>query len=206
MMRSKLFIVLIISFISVSSLCQDSATAHYIDSLVSGLKVKFENQFYSLEGNLQKHFQDHKLKIDSFNVLINKQNEKISLLQGENEQLNSSLGEAMNKISQTSNTFKAEKSRIKRVLLIAGPALLMLIFISTFLFFYMIKNYRQRTDRQIDNIKSFINQEIAETRIDLTKLVQEKSDKLKKKLKKLSVEQKSAIKKIANKKGSRKKK
>lgn len=205
-MRSKLFIVLIISSISVSSRCQDSATAHYIDSLVSGLTVKFENKIYSLEGNLQKRFQNQKLKIDSFNALIDIQSEKISLLQGQNKQLNSSLEEANSKISQTSKAFEAERSKIKRVLLIAGPALLLLIFISTFLFFYMIKNYRQRTDRQLDNIKGFINQEIAETRIDLIKLVQEKSDKLKKKLKKSSVEQKSAIKKIANKKGSRKKK
>ncbi|MDA3823783.1 MAG: hypothetical protein PF450_14395, partial [Bacteroidales bacterium] len=85
----------------------------------------------------------------------------------------------MNQSLQThKQIIEEEHERFKRILLIGGPSILVLIIFSTGLFFITVIKHRDQTDKKISALRKYTHSEIVDTRNDLL-------NKLKKRLKKL---------------------
>jgi len=198
----KLLIVCILLKAGLLAAAQDSLLIReslFRDSLQDLQLAEMEQELKRVETAFRKWSQATEKLTDSLRVAAIQQQEAAEKLRKENIRTGKVLGELQQSIGTTRAVIAERSQRFNRIIFIAVPSLLILILLSTLIFFWLISRLQQRTDSQIRTLKRYTYEGIEEIRTDY---VQE----MKRRLKKFSSRLKKNEKKAKRKKARRKKK
>lgn len=166
---------------------QDSVSLHekqYIDSIRQVLTRDYTRQMDRYRAYSEQVAASNRATIDSLEKLMKAMERELRDLALWSDELRSDLEVLQEGVEQNEAIIAVEKQRFTRLLLIAGPALLALILLSTVLFFLLIRRHQESTEYKINALKKYTYTEIEETRTDLMQQFKKRVKKLRDGMKK----------------------
>jgi hypothetical protein len=177
----KLILICTLLFLPQGIIGQDSVfngLDSSIDSLHTFITLEVDQKIRAIKSSFKEQINHQNLLIDSLQSEISIQKEEQGKLISEKEMMVKKLAELNQSVQSHKQIIKEEHKRFKRILLISGPSILVLIIFCAVLFFVLIIKYRDQTEKKISALKKYTHSEIEDTRNDLL-------NKMKKRLKKL---------------------
>jgi cytochrome c-type biogenesis protein CcmH/NrfG len=145
-----------------------------LDSMRQIYQSEMSKQINTLQYKLQRNISGQQLLLDSLSKDIDIQQQQINTLIQEKELLIQRLREAEQLIEANREQIVSERERIRRVMLISGPSVLVLLLISTALCFLLIMRQNEQIDRKIGALRRYTHSEMEETRNDLLRRIRKR--------------------------------
>ncbi len=201
-----LYLLFALGFATGPLSAQDTVSLHeklYIDSIRKVLTRDYARQMDRYRTYSEQVAASSMATIDSLEKKMQAMERELRDLALWSDELRSDLEVLRRGVEQNEAIIAVEKQRFTRLLLIAGPALLALILLSTVLFFLLIRRHQESTEYKINALKKYTYTEIEETRSDLMQQFKKRVKKIRDGMKKNN--EKKKAKKEAKKKHKSKK-
>lgn len=165
-------VALFVLFSTSWAFCQeyvDSLLEDQFDSIRQTFEIQIDQKIEQLYRQFQIEIKHKQLQIDSLSRLVEKHERKIHGLQHTDNEVKARISASEKEVLRNKESITEEKERIKRLLGIAGPSILILILVSVLIYFLLLMKQQEQTDKKINALKKYTHSELEETRHDILK-------------------------------------